>query len=110
MRVVLVGPPARRQRLREQLPIGLDVVAKALTRLGFACHRLRFEEPGTAPVDNLYARLGDKDKAFEWLERARVQRDGGITLLKIDPIGTPVLRDDPLLCRAAEKSGDEPVE
>ena len=29
MRVVLVGPPARRQRLREQLPIGLDVVADA---------------------------------------------------------------------------------
>jgi succinyl-diaminopimelate desuccinylase len=37
----------------------LDVVAAALTHLGFACHRLRFEEPGTAPVDNLYARLGD---------------------------------------------------
>ncbi|MGH6896137.1 MAG: succinyl-diaminopimelate desuccinylase [Geminicoccaceae bacterium] len=36
----------------------LDVVAAALTHLGFACHRLRFEEPGTAPVDNLYARLG----------------------------------------------------
>lgn len=29
MRVVLVGPLARRQRLRPQLPIGLDVVAEA---------------------------------------------------------------------------------
>jgi succinyl-diaminopimelate desuccinylase len=36
----------------------LEVVAVALTRLGFACHRLKFDEPGTAPVDNLYARLG----------------------------------------------------
>jgi DNA-binding NarL/FixJ family response regulator len=29
MRVVLVGPLARRQRLRAQLPIGLDIVAEA---------------------------------------------------------------------------------
>ena len=30
----------------------------ALQPLGFFCHRLRFEEPGTPPVENLYARLG----------------------------------------------------
>jgi DNA-binding NarL/FixJ family response regulator len=29
MRVVLVGPLARRQRLRAQLPIGLEIVAEA---------------------------------------------------------------------------------
>jgi succinyl-diaminopimelate desuccinylase len=37
----------------------LDVVEGALARLGFRCHRLTFEAPGTAPVPNLYARLGD---------------------------------------------------
>jgi DNA-binding NarL/FixJ family response regulator len=31
MRVVLVGPPARRQRLREELPEGLDVAGEAAT-------------------------------------------------------------------------------
>ncbi len=36
----------------------LDVLEAALTALGFTCHRLPFEETGTAPVDNLYARLG----------------------------------------------------
>jgi succinyl-diaminopimelate desuccinylase len=36
----------------------LDVVEGALARLGFRCHRLTFEAPGTAPVANLYARLG----------------------------------------------------
>ncbi|UEM02710.1 succinyl-diaminopimelate desuccinylase [Skermanella rosea] len=36
----------------------LDVLRRALEPLGFVCHRLRFEEEGTAPVDNLYARLG----------------------------------------------------
>lgn len=29
MRVVLIGPPSRRQRLRAQLPDGMDVVAEA---------------------------------------------------------------------------------
>lgn len=36
----------------------LDVLRRALEPLGFACHRLRFEEPGSEPVDNLYARRG----------------------------------------------------
>ena len=31
MRVVLVGPPSRRQRLRAELPEGLDVVSEAAT-------------------------------------------------------------------------------
>ncbi|MEM7025214.1 MAG: succinyl-diaminopimelate desuccinylase [Pseudomonadota bacterium] len=37
----------------------LGVLEDALTRLGFRCHRLTFAAPGTAPVSNLYARLGD---------------------------------------------------
>lgn len=36
----------------------LDVAEAALSALGFACRRLRFEAPGTDPIDNLYARLG----------------------------------------------------
>ncbi|HEX5452840.1 MAG TPA: succinyl-diaminopimelate desuccinylase [Stellaceae bacterium] len=36
----------------------LDIVAARLERLGFACRRLVFEEPGTEPVANLYARCG----------------------------------------------------
>ena len=36
----------------------LDVLQDALQSLGFTCHRLPFEEPGTARVDNLYARRG----------------------------------------------------
>ena len=37
----------------------LDVLQEALETLGFTCHRLPFEEPGTATVDNLYARRGE---------------------------------------------------
>jgi succinyl-diaminopimelate desuccinylase len=36
----------------------LDLLEAELSGLGFTCHRLRFSEPGTAEVDNLYARLG----------------------------------------------------
>ncbi|MDP6952771.1 MAG: M20/M25/M40 family metallo-hydrolase, partial [Alphaproteobacteria bacterium] len=35
------------------------VLADALGRLGFRCTPLRFEDDGEAPVENLYARLGD---------------------------------------------------
>jgi len=36
----------------------LDLLQSLLEPLGFTCHRLRFEEPGTDPIDNLYARWG----------------------------------------------------
>lgn len=36
----------------------LAVLEGALKPLGFECHRLRFEQAGTAPIDNLYARIG----------------------------------------------------
>jgi succinyl-diaminopimelate desuccinylase len=36
----------------------------ALQQLGFTCHRLRFEEAGTPPVENLYARLGTEAPHF----------------------------------------------
>jgi len=38
----------------------------------------------------VYAWRGDVDRAFEWLESARVQRDGGMFLLNIDPILKPL--------------------
>jgi succinyl-diaminopimelate desuccinylase len=42
----------------------LDIVASRLERLGFACHRLVFDDPGpdgekADPIGNLYARLGN---------------------------------------------------
>ncbi len=36
----------------------LDLLQSQLESLGFTCTRLPFEEDGTDPVDNLYARLG----------------------------------------------------
>ncbi|RQH10746.1 succinyl-diaminopimelate desuccinylase [Bradyrhizobium sp. RP6] len=36
----------------------LGVLEKTLNAAGFTCHRVTFSEPGTADVDNLYARIG----------------------------------------------------
>lgn len=38
----------------------LGVLEKVLNAAGFACHRVTFSEPGTADVDNLYARIGNE--------------------------------------------------
>lgn len=38
----------------------LGVLEKALNAAGFTCHRVTFSEPGTADVDNLYARIGSE--------------------------------------------------
>lgn len=37
----------------------LDLLETVLTEIGFTCTRLPFQEPETASVDNLYARIGD---------------------------------------------------
>jgi len=34
----------------------------------------------------VYAWRGERDAAIEWLERAREQRDAGLTLLKVDTL------------------------
>ncbi len=57
---------------------------------GFLRHRLSYElsKPIGAwktAIAALYARLGDKDKAFAWLEKAYEEGDEGLTLLKVDP-------------------------
>jgi succinyl-diaminopimelate desuccinylase len=38
----------------------LALVEDALRPLGFACERMRFEAPGTEPVENLWARIGTR--------------------------------------------------
>jgi serine/threonine-protein kinase len=45
-------------------------------------------------IGEIYAFRGDRDRAFEWLERARKVRDGGLTLVQIDPLLNG-LRGDP---------------
>ena len=65
---------------------------------GFLRHRLNYElsKPKPASPDriaSLYARLGERDKAFAWLEKAYEEEEEGLTLLKVEP-RFDNLRDD----------------
>jgi len=44
-------------------------------------------------VAEIYAWRGDKALALSWLERARVQKDGGYSYLKVDPLLRKLVRD-----------------
>ena len=48
----------------------------------------------TAGIAIIYIGLGEKDKAFEWLEKTYEQREGWMTELKIEPMFDN-LRSDP---------------
>ncbi|WP_417449864.1 succinyl-diaminopimelate desuccinylase [Kordiimonas sp.] len=50
----------RRESVTPDNGDSLDFLAGVLTTLGFKCHKLVFEEEGTDPVPNLYARFGKK--------------------------------------------------
>jgi succinyl-diaminopimelate desuccinylase len=69
----------------------LDVVEDALRRLGFACHRLTFEEPGTAPVGNLYARLGTGAPHLAFAGHTDVVPPGDPAAWRVDPFSAEVI-------------------
>ncbi|WP_207455345.1 succinyl-diaminopimelate desuccinylase [Azospirillum sp. SYSU D00513] len=58
-----------------------------LTGMGFACHRLRFEEPGTEPVENLYARLGDSGPNLCFAGHTDVVPPGDPRSWSVEPFG-----------------------
>jgi TolB-like protein/cytochrome c-type biogenesis protein CcmH/NrfG len=79
-------------------PLGLSFVYAAQGRREESQRLL--EEVGKAhpdfssPVAAGYARLGKADEAFEWLERALRERDGGVLEVRVGPLFQP-LRADP---------------
>jgi adenylate cyclase len=69
---------------------------KRVTESDAALAQLTANESETAAyqIAEVYAYRGDKDRAFEWLERARRQRDPGLASLRKDLL-LPNLHDDP---------------
>ena len=89
-------------------PLGLAFVYAALGRREEAQRLLEDvgrEHPDFAsPVAAGYARLGKADEAFEWLDRAIKERDGGILELRAGPLFQP-LRQDPRWVPMLEQIG-----
>ncbi len=68
----------------------IAVLEAALQPLGFSCHRLRFEEAGTAPIENLYARIGTQGPNFCFAGHTDVVPPGDATLWRHDPFGAVI--------------------
>ncbi len=69
----------------------LDSLEEVLGGLGFTCHRLPFSEPGTADVDNLYARLGAGGRNFCFAGHTDVVPVGDAKAWRFDPFGADVV-------------------
>ena len=76
----------------------LDRLQARLESLGFHCHRLPFSEPGSAEVDNLYARLGKAGETFCYAGHTDVVPVGDPGDWSVDPFGAE-LRDGRLYGR-----------
>ena len=63
----------------------LDLLETELEALGFTCHRLVFEAPESAPVDNLYARLGAVGPNFCYAGHTDVVPTGDPAAWRCDP-------------------------
>jgi len=69
----------------------IDVLARALERLGFTCTKLEFTEPGTESVLNLYARLGRTGRNFCFAGHTDVVPPGKLDSWTVDPFGAQVV-------------------
>ena len=71
----------------------LGVLEAALTPMGFTCHRLRFQQEGTEPVENLYARLGTAGPNFCFAGHTDVVPPGERKGWTVDPFAGEVMGD-----------------
>ena len=77
-----------------------ETLARALEALGFVCHRMTFEAPGTPDVKNLYARLGTGSPNFCFAGHTDVVPVGELDAWTVDPFGAEI-RDGVLYGRGA---------
>jgi TolB-like protein/Tfp pilus assembly protein PilF len=52
-----------------------------------------YAQGGAYQIAEAYAWRGETDKAFEWLDRAYAQNDGGLAFIKADPLLASIKRD-----------------
>lgn len=78
----------------------LRLLEKVLVELGFTCHRLVFDEDGTAPVENLYARRGTVGPHLCYAGHTDVVPIGDAAAWSSDPFGAEI-RDGYLYGRGA---------
>lgn len=78
----------------------LDLLQSRLEAMGFDCHRMIFEEEGTDPVPNLYARYGDASPNFCFAGHTDVVPVGALRDWTVEPFNADI-RDGKLWGRGA---------
>lgn len=78
----------------------LDLLASELAAMGFKCEKLVFEEDGTDPVPNLYARLGSAAPNFCFAGHTDVVPVGAAQNWSVDPFAA-VIKNGSLYGRGA---------
>lgn len=68
----------------------LGVLERALNAVGFTCHRVTFSEPGTADVDNLYARIGTEGPHITFAGHTDVVPPGDESAWSVGPFSGEV--------------------
>lgn len=79
----------------------LGVVESFLKPLGFMCERVRFEEAGTEPVENIFAKIGSGSPHFCFAGHVDVVPVGDRAAWSVDPFAAEV-KDGFLYGRGAE--------
>ncbi|WP_395830974.1 succinyl-diaminopimelate desuccinylase [Elstera sp.] len=83
----------------------LGLLAATLTGLGFDCHPLRFEEAGTEPVENLYARFGTGSPHFCFAGHTDVVPPGDLAGWSVDPFAAEIMGERVFGRGAADMKG-----
>lgn len=68
----------------------ISVVERALSEMGFTCHRLPFQAPRSERVENLYARLGSEGPNFCFAGHTDVVPVGNRAGWRHDPFGAGI--------------------
>src|SRR5436190_11264491 len=98
--VALAAELIRRPSVTPKDEGALDILTAKLEALGFTCHRLRFEEEGTDPVENLYARWGEGRPNICFAGHTDVVPTGAADSWSFEPFGA-ALKDGVLCGRGA---------
>ncbi len=86
---------------------GLALVYHAMGRrneaeAALAEYITKYQNAGAYQIAEVYAYFGKTNQAFEWLDRAYAQRDGGLSSIKVAPL-LRNLHDDPRYIALLEK-------
>ena len=71
----------------------IALIENALKGAGFTVHRMTFEEPGTAPVENLYARIGTARPNLVFAGHTDVVPPGDVTKWAHPPFAGEIVGD-----------------